>query len=99
MKLLSFHDQFVADLPAHDEQDNLRSLDIIQDAKVPDAQLELSERVGAQPLEGFRFRCRLMEEACLDRCFKSALFAGRQRPQLRFGVSGNCDLKGHRCLA
>src|SRR5262245_55049372 len=86
MKLLSSHDQFVADLPPHDEQNDFRSLDIIQDAEVAGAQLKLSKGVGTQLLDGLRQRRRLMKQPCLDCRFEEALLAGRQRPQLRFGI-------------
>src|SRR5262245_23520164 len=73
MELHSFHDQFVPDLAPHNKQDDLRSLDIVQDAEVADAQLEFRKRVGAQLLDGLRQHCRLMEEARLDRRFEEAL--------------------------
>jgi hypothetical protein len=47
MKFLSSHDQLIAHLPPHDEQNDLRSLDIIQDAQVTGAQLELGQWVRA----------------------------------------------------
>jgi hypothetical protein len=40
MKFLASDDQFIADLPSHDEKEDFRSFDIIQDAEVSDAQLE-----------------------------------------------------------
>jgi hypothetical protein len=86
MELLAFYDQFVADLPPHDKQNDLRSLDIVQNAEVSDAPLELGKRVRTQPLDGPGQRRRLMEETGLNRRFEEAVLAGRQRVQLRFGV-------------
>jgi len=67
MELLSFHDQFVAELSPHQEQDDLLCLDIIQNKEVADARLELGKRVRTQPLDGLCRCCWLMEEAGLDR--------------------------------
>jgi hypothetical protein len=56
MELLSFHDEFVADLPPHDEDDNLVCLHIIQGTQVFYPQLKLCQRIGPQPFDCFR-RC------------------------------------------
>ncbi|HXG08951.1 MAG TPA: hypothetical protein VNK04_04115 [Gemmataceae bacterium] len=57
MELLSFHDQFVAYLSAHEEHDNFTFIGIIQDAQVAHPQFEVSEKIGAQSLDSFgRFR-------------------------------------------
>jgi len=54
IKLPAFHNKLVADLTAHNQQDDLRPFYIIQHAEVADTQLELSKWVGAQPLDGLR---------------------------------------------
>jgi hypothetical protein len=96
MKLLALDDQFIAGLPPHHKEDDLISLDIIQDAEVSDAQFKLGQRVGAQPLDRLRCGCWLVEEAGLDGRFEHALFSDRERPQLRFGGRGDRDLERHR---
>jgi hypothetical protein len=45
MELLSFNDQLVADFAAHNQHNNFLSLDA-----------QLSQRIGAQPFDGFRRR-------------------------------------------
>jgi hypothetical protein len=97
MELLAFHNQFIADFPPHHKQDDLHTFDIIQDAEVADAQLELRKRVGTQPPDGLRLRCRLVKETGLDRRLQKALLADRQRTQLRFGICRDGDLERHRC--
>jgi hypothetical protein len=42
MKLLARDEQCVSDLPADDQEDDFQALDIIQDAKVADPQLQPS---------------------------------------------------------
>jgi hypothetical protein len=44
MKLLPFHDQFVADFSPDDEDEHLVSLHIVQGTEVSCAQLELGQR-------------------------------------------------------
>jgi hypothetical protein len=41
MKLLTFHNQFIAGFPSNDQNNNLVTFNIIQDAQVSDAQLKL----------------------------------------------------------
>jgi hypothetical protein len=45
MKLLASHDQFVADLPPDDEQDDLRPFHIVEDAEITYAEFELGQGV------------------------------------------------------
>lgn len=49
MKLLTFHDQFVAVFAADEQDDNFALADIIQGAQVSCPQLEVSERHSADP--------------------------------------------------
>jgi hypothetical protein len=53
MELLTFHNQFVAQLAADDENDNLISLDILQGTQISRPQLELGEGIWAQSLDCF----------------------------------------------
>src|SRR5688572_7183811 len=57
MKLLAFHNQFVADLPTDDENNDLVTPDIIQGTQVSCPQFELNQGIGSQSLDRFR-RCR-----------------------------------------
>jgi hypothetical protein len=70
MKLLSFHNQLVADLAPHHQQHYLRLFDIIQHPEVADTQFKFRERIGPQLLDGLCGRCRLMDKAGLDRGFQ-----------------------------
>jgi hypothetical protein len=45
MKLLAFHDQFVANLPADDEKDDLGLFYIIQHSEITRMQFIFSERI------------------------------------------------------
>jgi hypothetical protein len=47
MKLLPFHDQFVADFTPHDEYNDVFSLHIVQGTEVSYTQFELGKRIGA----------------------------------------------------
>jgi hypothetical protein len=62
MEFLSFHDEFIADLAAHEKNDHFAFIDIIQDTQIARAQFELGEQIGAQPLDGLRGRGRLVPE-------------------------------------
>src|SRR5262249_32071949 len=74
------------------------SFNIIQDAEIPYAQLELGERVGAEPLDCLRRSRRLVQQAGFDGLFKDALLADGGRPQLSVGVVGGRGLKCPRPL-
>src|SRR6266536_3059561 len=61
MKLLSFHDELVADLSSHNQQNDFHALHAIQDAEVANSQLKLGQRVGSKALDRLRQHHRLME--------------------------------------
>jgi hypothetical protein len=67
MKLLAFDDQFVADLSAHDQEDDFGFLHIVQDPEVAHTKLELGQRVGPQSLDRPRRRRRLVLQPSRDR--------------------------------
>jgi hypothetical protein len=94
MELLAFDDQFVADLAADEEDDNLVFIDIIQDPQVSDTQLEVRKWIGAEALDGFRGCRRLVQESGLDRSFQDPLFTHGQRPELPVRVLRDSDLEG-----
>jgi hypothetical protein len=62
MELLALHNQFVADFPPDDQDDNFVPFDIIQGPQVSRPQLELGQRIGAQALDRFRGRHGLVLE-------------------------------------
>jgi hypothetical protein len=62
MKLLSLDNQFVADFSPHNQDYNLVSLHMIQGPQVSRAQLELGQRIGAQPFDCLRRRGWLVLE-------------------------------------
>jgi hypothetical protein len=78
MKLLAFHNQFVADFPSDDQDDNIVSLDIIQGTQVACAKLEFRQRIGAQTLDRFRGRRGLLLQPGQDSRFQDSLVTNRQ---------------------
>jgi hypothetical protein len=60
MKLLTFHDQRVADLSTDDDDDDFVILDIIQRTQVSDTQFELGQRIRPQSLDSVRDKGRLV---------------------------------------
>jgi len=56
MKFLAFHEQVVPDLASDEQEDDLVTLDIIQNTKVSHPQLKFREGVRAQALDRFRRR-------------------------------------------
>lgn len=52
MELLTFHDQFVADLSAYHEYNYFMLLDIIQYPQIARTKLKLCERIWAKALDG-----------------------------------------------
>jgi hypothetical protein len=95
MKILAFHNQFVADFPSDDQDDNFVSFDIIQDTQVACPKLELRQRIGAQTLDRFRGHRGLVLQAGQDSRFQDSLVADRQRSQLPVGIIGDDDLERH----
>jgi hypothetical protein len=95
MELLAFHDQFVADFPPDDQDDNFLSLDIIQGTQVTRPKLELDQRVGPQTLDGFCERRRLVLQPGQDSRFQDALVTNRQRSKLPLGILGDGNLERH----
>jgi hypothetical protein len=95
MELLSFHDEFVADFSPDDEHDYFISLDIVQGAQVSRTELELGERIGAQPLDRFRWRRRLVLQAAPDGRFQDSPGTSWQRPKLTVALLRDADLPRH----
>jgi hypothetical protein len=60
MKLLAFHNQFVAGFASDQQDDDFVRFDIIQRPQVADSQFELGEGIGPQTLDCPRGRFRLM---------------------------------------
>jgi hypothetical protein len=75
MDLLSFHDQFVAYLSAHEEHDNFAFIDIIQDTKASRAQFKFGEQIRAQLLNRLRRCGRLVLQPGHDSRFQDSLLA------------------------
>jgi hypothetical protein len=62
MELLAAHDQFVADLPPDDQEDDFLIRDIIQDTEVAHPEFELGHRVGPKLLDRLGRCPRLIAE-------------------------------------
>jgi hypothetical protein len=82
MEYLSPNDQRVANFAPDDEKNNLVLLNIIEDAELADAQLELGEGVGAKALDRVGGRGWLVTKSCRDCGLDAPLFAGRQCAEL-----------------
>jgi hypothetical protein len=95
MKLLSFHNEFITGLAPDEQDDNFVSFDIIQDTPVSSPQLELSERIGAQALDRFRGRRKLMLQPRQDCRFQDSLFTCGQRSKLPISVLRDGNLERH----
>jgi hypothetical protein len=96
MELLATHNQGVANLPSHDEEDYFLILNIIQDPEVTHPQLELCHRVGPEPLDRICRRRRLVAEPRQDGGLDRSPITGRQILQLPLGFAGDRDSEGHR---
>ena len=66
MEFFASDDELVAGLPADDQEYDLLALYIIQHAEVTDAQLELGQRVGTEPLDGLGRGSRLVPESGMN---------------------------------
>jgi hypothetical protein len=95
MELLSFHDQFIAYLSAHEERDNFAFIDIIQGTQVSYTQFIGRKKIGAQALDRFGGRRRLMLQPGQDRRLQDSLLAYWQRPELPIGLLGDRNLERH----
>jgi hypothetical protein len=60
MEFLSFHNQLVAVLPPHDEDDDLLAFHSLRGTQVSDPQLKIRRRIGSQPFDGLRWCFGLM---------------------------------------
>jgi hypothetical protein len=78
MELLAFHNQFVADLAPDNQDNNLVSFHIVQGTQVSCPQLELGQRVGAQPFTRPGGRRGMLFEPGQDGRFQDSLVADRQ---------------------
>jgi hypothetical protein len=78
MKLLTFDDQLVLDFSAHDDDDNLIILNIIQRSEASDTQFEPGQWVRPQPFDGSRFGGRLVLKPSHNGRFKNPLITRRQ---------------------
>jgi hypothetical protein len=74
MKLLPFHDQSIPYFPADDQDDDLVSLNTVQDTEITRPQFELGQRIGSQTLDGLGERGGLVEKPGLDGRFQGPLF-------------------------
>jgi hypothetical protein len=86
MKLLSFHNQLVADLSPYEQDYHHVALDIIQATQVSCAQFELGQRIGPQPFDRFRGDRGLMPQASQDRCLQASLVSRGQGADSGRGV-------------
>jgi hypothetical protein len=96
MEFLSRDDQFVADLPADDQEDHLFALDIIEHAEGARAKVELGHGVGSEPLDRLGGRRRLIAEPGKDRGLQGPPLVYGQGSQLLFGLVSDRDSEGHR---
>jgi hypothetical protein len=98
MKLLPFHNQFVSDFPANDQNDNLVAFNIIQRPQLPSPKLKFGKRVGSQSFDGFCGLCRLVQETRLYGRLQDLSLAGRERLELPVGVTGDGNPERHAAL-
>ena len=94
-EFLSFHNQLVAHLPPHDEDDNLVAFYSIQGTQISYPQLKVRQRIGSQPFDGLRRCFGLMFEPGKDRRFQDSPVTSRQGPKLSFAVLGERNLVRH----
>jgi len=95
MKLLAFHNQFVAELSPDDQNRDVLAFHIVQGTQVSCAQFELNQRIGPQTLDGFGGRGGLVLKAGHDSGFQDALFPRRQRSKLPIRVLRDGDFVRH----
>jgi len=91
MEFLTFDDQLVSYLAAHEEDDDFARIHIIQGTQVSRPQFEIGEEIGPQALSGSRRLRGIMLQPGLYCRFQDTLVSDRQRSQLPFGVIGDCD--------
>jgi hypothetical protein len=95
MELLPGDDQLVADLTAHDQDDDFITLHIIQDPEVARAQLVPCQGIGSELLDRLGQRRRLVDKPIGDRGLEDPLLPRRQRPELLLGVIRDRDAERH----
>jgi hypothetical protein len=95
MELLTFHNEFVADLAPDKQEDNFVSLNIIQDTQVSSPQLKFSKGIRPQALDRFRERRRLMLQPGQDSRFQNSPFTCWQRAELPIRVFRDGNLERH----
>src|SRR4051794_32846186 len=97
MKLLASHDQGVANLPTHEEEDDLAmiGLNIIEDAEVSDSEFEFGQRIGAEPLDRPSRGRRLVRKSSEDCGSQESLLAYRQSLKLGLRLPCQRDQEGH----
>jgi hypothetical protein len=95
MKLLSFDYQFVANLAAHNEDDDFVAFNIIQRAKVSRPKFEFGKRVRPKPFDGSCRRIRVVLQAGQYGCFQDSLFACGQGLKLSLPLLRDRNLVCH----
>ena len=80
MEFFASHDQFVADLPSDDQQDDLGvvPIDIIQHSKVLNTQLKLRQRIRPEATDRLRGDRRLVTQSSRDCRLNDALFTSQR---------------------
>src|SRR5437762_11721739 len=82
MVFLAFHNEFVADLPTHDDQNYFIAFHIVHDPKIACAQLELGYGIWTKPLDRSRGRRGSVLEASENRRRQYPTLASRQTSHL-----------------
>jgi hypothetical protein len=97
MKFFASHDQFVADLPSDDQQDDLGvvPIHIVQHSKILHTQLKLRQRIRPEATDRFRGDRRLVAQSSRDGSLNDALFTSQKGSQLCVRFVGNGNVKRH----